>query len=78
MPKPKWHVDSFAALDELPSDRKLTYEMVKAATLRAGRFSSFEASETPRRARFFTQLCRDPDVEITDLGFPWTGVKPRA
>jgi hypothetical protein len=67
-------VCQFSALDDLPK-RGLTYGRLKAEVIKAGRFSCFEASETPTRAVLFTRLCRDPELVITNLGYPWTGVK---
>ena len=55
--------------------RRTTYAELKAAVLEAGRFSVFEATETPKAARFYTRLCKDPDIETFKLGFPWTGVR---
>lgn len=52
-----------------------TYEAVRDAVLAAGRFSCFEASSSPRNARLFTRLCKDPELETFDLGYPWTGVR---
>lgn len=53
-----------------------TYENIKAAVLKAGKFSCFDV-ETNRDGRLFTQLCRDPEIETFDLGYPWTGVRRR-
>lgn len=55
--------------------RKRTYEAVKAAVLEAGRFSAFEATASNKNAALFTRLCRDPEIETFDMGFPWTGVR---
>lgn len=55
--------------------RPRTYETVKAAALEAGRFSTFEATATQQAATWFTRLCRDPEVEVFDMPFPWTGVR---
>jgi hypothetical protein len=73
----KVYIDSFSSTDL--KGKSLTYENVKKQVLKAGRFSCFEASETPKHGKLFTQLCRDPEVEILkeDHGFhyPWTGVR---
>jgi hypothetical protein len=58
--------------------KKRTYEVIKARVLEAGRFSVFEATATPRDARLFDRLVRDPEIETFDKGFPWTGVRRRA
>jgi hypothetical protein len=57
--------------------RKGGYEAFKAAVLRAGRFSCFEATANPVLARCYTRLCRDPEVVVdkTSCGFPWTKVR---
>lgn len=54
-----------------------TYAEVRAAVLEAGRFSVFEATESPRAARLFTQLSKDPTLETFRMEFPWTGVKEK-
>jgi hypothetical protein len=64
-------VDRFSSADDIPKKER-TYERVKAAVLKAGRFSCFEASED---AINFNRLHRDPELEIIDLGYPWVGVK---
>lgn len=56
---------------------QISYEEFKAAALKAGRFSCFEASENGYAASLYTRLCRDPEIETMTLGFPWTGVKKR-
>lgn len=70
-------VCSFSAVEELKG-KKLTYENLKAAVLRAGRFSVFEATETDKKARLYTRLCQDPELEIENEGYPWTRVRRRA
>jgi len=55
--------------------RRTKYEDFKAAILKAGRFSVFEATDTPKAAKLFTDLCKDPEVETVIDGFPWTTVK---
>ncbi len=69
------HICSFEAV-EYP--RPLTYDGLKAAVLEAGKFSVFEASEKPTRARMYNRLMKDPELEITKLGFPWTAVRRKA
>lgn len=66
----------FDSTEHLTGKRR-TYEAVKAAALEAGRFSVFEATSTPKNAALFTQLCRDPEVELYDIHFPWQGVRRR-
>lgn len=72
----KVHVCSFDSTLDLRG-RALTYEAVKARVLDAGRFSVFEATDTPRRADLFTRLCQDPELVIETVGFPWTKVTKR-
>ena len=54
--------------------KKRTYANVKAAVLAAGRFSAFDIA-TDKDGRMFAKLCADPELEITNLGYPWTGVQ---
>jgi len=53
----------------------MTYENFRSTVLQVGRFSCFEATANDRSADFYTRLCRDPEVETTTLGYPWTAVK---
>jgi hypothetical protein len=68
-------IDRFDSADHL-TGKKRTYESVKAAVLKAGRFSVFEATSSAKNARLFTQLCNDPEL-VTDnsIGYPWTAVR---
>jgi hypothetical protein len=63
----------FSACDDTPVPK--SYAALKERALAVGRFSVFEA--TTSRAAWFTRLCRDPEVETYDMGFPWTGVRKR-
>lgn len=54
--------------------RHRTYENIKAAVLRAGKFSCFDV-QTKKDGKIFTALCRDPELEIIELPYPWTGIK---
>lgn len=56
-----------------------TYENIKAAVLRAGRYSCFDII-TQRDAKIFTALHCDPELEIdkVNYSYPWTGVKLRS
>jgi hypothetical protein len=54
-----------------------SYEELRAAVLKAGRFSAFEATASARAAALYTQLCQDPTVETKPLGFPWTSARER-
>lgn len=56
--------------------KRRTYANIRAAVLAAGRFSAFDIA-TDKDGRMFAQLCRDPELVITTLGYPWTGVKLR-
>lgn len=72
------HVDSFEAVATLKG-KSLTYENLKAAVLRAGKFSVFEATATAKHAKLYTQLNNDLEIELDNesVGFPWTLVKKR-
>ena len=69
-------VCSFQSAPDVTS--RTTYGVLRAAVLKAGRFSVFEATATPRAARLFTQLCQDPTLETSDMGYPWTGVREKS
>lgn len=71
------HVCSFQEAPDVT--RKTTYEELRAAVLKAGRFSVFEATDNPHAARLFSRLCRDSSLEIDreSQGFPWTVVRER-
>lgn len=71
-------IDRFDTVSDLRG-KKRTYENIKAAVLKAGKFSCFDV-ETEKDGRLFTKLCNDPEIEIDTLNFsyPWTGVKKRA
>jgi hypothetical protein len=68
-------IDSFEAVEVR---RRMPYAEFKAAVLKAGRFSVFEATDTAWRARLFDTLVKDPEIE-TDIscGYPWTLVRLR-
>ena len=78
-------VCSFGSTDEIPGlqgKRRLygaaaerVYAALKATVIKAGRFSVFEATSSMRAAHFFERLCRDPDLEVVELSFPWTGIR---
>ena len=70
------HIDRFDSTEHLVGKQR-TYENIKEAALRAGRFSCFEASANPKNARLFTRLMRDPDIEGVEMQYPWVGVKRR-
>lgn len=70
------HVDSFSAVELSKDDAKSNYAIFRAAALKAGRFSTFEASENQRVAGLYTMLCRDPEIETDQsCGYPWTRVR---
>lgn len=81
-------VCSFASTDEIPGlqgKRRLygtaadkVYAVLKATVLKAGKFSVFEATSSMRAAHMFTRLCEDPELEVVQLPFPWTGIKERS
>lgn len=65
-------IDRFSTADHLPQ-RTRTYEDVKAAVVKAGRFSAFEASDDPG---VFNRLCRDPELIVDNTAtYPWVLVK---
>ena len=66
-------IDRFSSADHLKGKER-TYEAVKTAVLEAGRFSAFEAVETPRA---FERLMQDPEIQVVEMGYPWIGVKLR-
>jgi hypothetical protein len=68
-------LDSFDTVSDLRGKNR-TYENIKAAVLTAGKFSCFDV-ETEKDGRMFTDLCSDPEVEIFDMSYPWTGVRRR-
>ncbi len=70
----EFHVCRFDSTSDIKG-LDLTYENIKARVLEIGRFSVFEASDSPKRAVIFNQLMRDPDIEKIDMGYPWVGVK---
>lgn len=74
MTKRSIHICQFDSAEHLRG-RARTYDAVKAAVLAAGRFSCFEASASEANGRLFTLLCRDPELETFQLGFPWVGVR---
>ena len=65
----------FGTILDIPV-KKQTYETIKARVLEAGRFSCFEP--TRKTAWIFNTICQEPDLEIMNLGFPWTGVRVKA
>lgn len=71
------YLDRFDTVSHLRGKNR-TYENIKTAVLRAGRFSCFDIV-TQKDAKIFTALCRDPEIEIDKVNFkyPWTGVKLR-
>lgn len=77
MAKHGWHICRFDSAEHL-TGKKRTYEAVKAAVLEAGKFSTFEATANSKNASLFTKLCRDPEIETFDMGYPWTGVRLKA
>lgn len=68
-------LDRFDTVSELRGRRR-TYENIKSAVLEAGRFSCFDI-ETRKDGILFTRLCNDPEIEIFDTEYPWTGVRKK-
>ena len=48
---------------------------VKELAIQIGKFSVFDVALNKKDADIFTRLCRDPDIETFDLGYPWTGIR---
>lgn len=74
------HLCRFDTTGDLPAKERRDYATVKAAVLAAGRFSVFEASETPTSRRLFTRLEHDPELELIldpAYAYPWTGVRKK-
>ena len=69
----KVYLDRFDTVSELRGKQR-TYENIKQAVLSAGRFSCFDV-QTRKDGQIFTRLCKDPEIETFDLGYPWTGVR---
>jgi hypothetical protein len=53
------------------------YSAFRAAVLKSGRFSVFQATESMTLAKLFERLERDPTVTTTREGFPWIRVEER-
>ena len=68
------HICRFDSADHLEG-KKRTYEAVKQAVLAARRYSIFEATANQRNIAIFSDIGRDPELEITRLGYPWIGVR---
>lgn len=70
----KIHICSFQ--DGPDVTRKTQYPAFRAAVLKAGRFSAFEATANEHAAELYTRLCSDPEIETDkSCGFPWTKVR---
>jgi hypothetical protein len=69
------HLCRFDTVSDLRGKNR-TYENIKVAVLKAGKFSCFDV-ETNKDGRMFTELCRDPEIETFELPYPWTGVRLR-
>ena len=68
----KAHLDRFDSTMDL---KKLTYDAVKECVLEVGRFSSFEATSSEKRAQIFDQLRNDPELVCTPVEYPWVKVE---
>lgn len=68
------HLCRFDSAEHLVG-KKRTYAAVKEAVLSAGRYSIFEATDSPRNAGLFNDLDRDPELERFRLPYPWIGIK---
>lgn len=38
----------------------------------------FEATQSTRAAYMFQRLCEDPELEVVQQPFPWTGIREKA
>lgn len=76
MKRIRFHLCSFSCLDELKGKNR-TYENVKALALKIGKFSAFDPRLNKKDGVIFNRLCRDPEIETFDLGYPWTGVRKK-
>lgn len=77
MKKSHIHICSFQAGPDVRSQTE--YTEFRAAILKAGKFSVFEANDNRKSAAMFTALCRDPSIKTDhdELGYPWTVVRLR-
>ena len=59
--------------------RRTKYDDVKAAVVKAGRYSVFEATANEFAAAIFTCIDRDPELITKRIAYPWIGVaeKPK-
>ena len=69
------YTDRFDTVSDLRG-KKRTYANIKAAVLKAGRFSVFDV-ESNSDGKLFTRLLNDPEIETFYLCYPWTGVRRR-
>ena len=68
-------LDRFDTTSDLRGKNR-TYANIKAAVIAAGRFSCFDI-ETAKDGGLFAELLCDPEVEIFDMEYPWTGVRAK-
>jgi hypothetical protein len=68
-------LDCFDVVSDLRGKNR-TYEKIKKAILKAGRFSCFDV-QTKKDGKIFTDLGNDPEIEFFEMGYPWTGVRRR-
>lgn len=66
-------LDRFDSVSDLQGKNR-TYENIKAAVLKAGRFSCFDVN-SKRDGILFTKLCNDPEIEVVKMPYPWTGIR---
>ena len=69
------HLCRFDTVSDLVGKQR-TYENIKKAVLKAGRFSCFDVN-TKKDGIIFTKLCKDPEIEVIEMEYPWTGIKLR-
>lgn len=69
------HLCRFDTISDLRGKDR-NYENIKKAVLEAGRFSCFDV-ETKKDGIIFTKLLKDPEIEIIEMPYPWTGVRKK-
>jgi hypothetical protein len=68
-------IDHFTTLDDLPKKLHGDREAVRAALLKAGRFSEFDVT-TRAIGSTLTKLAADPTLVFDNsVGYPWTLVR---
>lgn len=66
-------LDCFDTVSDLKGKDR-SYENIKRAVLRVGKFSVFDIV-TKKDGDIFTALCKDPEIEVVKMQYPWTGIR---